>query len=129
MRDFSADSSTTCGPRTGSIRTRNRSVRPIRHSKPPAPLSGVNIAATTIQFADPKLKTAYSSQANLTIERQLGKDMVLTGSFITSRGIHLLGTYDLNAPIPTNTYTYAITDVSGNPVSTFTTPIYQNPRP
>jgi len=94
-----------------------------------APVTGVNIAATTIQFADPKLKTAYSSQANLTIERQLGKDMVLTGSFITSRGIHLLGTYDLNAPYPSNTYTYTITDTSGNPVSTFTTPIYQNPRP
>lgn len=94
-----------------------------------APVTGLSAAATTIQFADPKLKTPYSSQGNITLERQIGKDMVFSASAITSRGIHLLGTYDLNAPAPTNTYTYTITDTALHPVGSYTTPIYQNPRP
>jgi len=95
---------------------------------PSAP-AGATVGAATIQFADPHMKTPYSAQSNITIEHQLTKDMVLSASGIFSRGIHLLGSIDLNAPQPTSTYTYTITDVSGNPTGTFTTPIYPTPRP
>jgi outer membrane receptor protein involved in Fe transport len=91
--------------------------------------SGASVSATTIQFAAPNLKTPYSSQGNITLERQLSKDFLLSVSGIFSRGIHLMSTVDLNAPYPTNSYTYTIADASGNPTGTFTTPIYQNPRP
>jgi len=94
-----------------------------------APVSGLAAGATTIQFADPNLKTPYSSQGNVTVERQVGRDMVASGSFIVSRGIHLLSDVDVNAGTPTSSYTYSITDVNLNPVGSFTTPVYTSPRP
>jgi len=89
-----------------------------------APVSGVAASATTIQFADPNLKAPYSSQGNVTVERQIGKDMVLSASGIFSRGIHLLSVVDVNAPTPTSSYTYAIDNAGGTQVGSFTTPIY-----
>ncbi|MDE3196017.1 MAG: TonB-dependent receptor, partial [Acidobacteriota bacterium] len=93
-----------------------------------APPTGASVGAATIQFADPNLKTPYSLQANLTVERQIGKDMVFTASAIASRGVHLLGVYDLNAAA-SSSYTYPIDDLSGKPAGTFTSPIYTTPRP
>ena len=94
-----------------------------------APPSGASVSAATIQFAQANLKTPYSQQGNITIERQLTKDMLLSVSGIFSRGVHLMGSYDANAPTPTQTYTYTIADANGNPTGTFTTPIYTSPRP
>jgi hypothetical protein len=94
-----------------------------------APPSGASISATTIQLADPHLKAPYSQQGNITLERQLTKDMVLSASGIWSRGVHLLSTVDLNAPYPTSPYTYTIADANGNPTGSFTTPLYLSPRP
>jgi len=95
---------------------------------PSAP-TGASVGAATIQFADPNLKTPYSMQGNVTLERQLTKDMVLSASGIWSRGVHLFSSVDLNAVYPTTTYTYTIADANGNPTGTFTTPIYTTPRP
>ena len=76
------------------------------------------------------MKTPYSAQGNVTVEQQLTKDMVLSVSGIMSRGIHLMGTYDLNAPQPTSSYTYTIADANGQVrTGSFTTPIYLTPRP
>jgi outer membrane receptor protein involved in Fe transport len=94
-----------------------------------APATGASVSATTIQFADPHIRTPYSSQSNLTYERQVGRDMVVTASVLQSRGVHLLSTIDLNAPTPSSTYTYTVTDVNLNPVGAFTTPIYSGARP
>lgn len=91
--------------------------------------TGASVSATSIQFAAPDLHTPYSSQGNITIERQLSSDFLLSVSGIFSRGIHLLSSVDVNAPFPSNTYTYTIADANGNPTGSFTTPIYQNPRP
>jgi len=94
-----------------------------------APPAGASVGAATIQFAAPNLKTPYSQQGNVTLERQLSKDILLSASGIWSRGVHLLGTVDLNAPAPTTSYTYSITDPNLNPIGSFTTPIYLTPRP
>jgi hypothetical protein len=91
--------------------------------------TGASIAAATIQFADPNLKAPRSLQGNITVERQLTKDILLSASGIWSRGEHLLSSVDLNAPLPSSSYTYAIDDASGNPVGSFTSPLYLNPRP
>jgi hypothetical protein len=88
-----------------------------------------NLSAGTLEFADPNIKTPYSAQGNITLERQIGRDMVFSASYITSRGIHLYGTYDVNAPTPTSTYTYRINDINGNQVGSFTTPVYNTARP
>lgn len=94
-----------------------------------APPTGASVSASTLQFAAPNLKTPYSEQATLAVERQLSKDMVLTVSGIWSRGVNLYGVTDLNAPAPTTNFTYLIDNASGQQVGTFTTPVYLNPRP
>jgi len=94
-----------------------------------APPTGASVAASTIQFTAPNLKTPYSEQASLTVERQAGKDMLLSVSGIWSRGVNLYGVTDLNAPAPGRTFTYTIDDANNNVVGTYTTPVYLNPRP
>jgi outer membrane receptor protein involved in Fe transport len=89
----------------------------------------VAAGATAIQYASPNLKTPYSEQANLTVERQLAHDMVVSASAIWSRGVNLFGVTDVNVGNPTSSYTYLIQDGSGNTTGTFTTPLYTTPRP
>jgi hypothetical protein len=83
----------------------------------------------TIQFADPHLKTPYSTQGNFTLERQIASDMLLSVSGIFSRGIHLLSTVDLNLPTPSGSYTYTVNNASGTTTGQYTVPLYFNPRP
>jgi hypothetical protein len=45
----------------------------------------------------PHLKAQYSEQYNLTIERQLTKDMLLRVSYVGTQAHHLLASHDLNA--------------------------------
>jgi outer membrane receptor protein involved in Fe transport len=94
-----------------------------------APPTGASVSASTLQFAAPNLKTPYSEQATVAVERQFGKDMVVTVSGIWSRGVNLYGVTDVNAPYPSTTFTYKIDDANGNQTGTFTTPVYLNVRP
>lgn len=48
------------------------------------------------EFA-PHLKSQYAEQYNLTIERQLGKDMVFRIAYVGTQAHHLLASHDLNA--------------------------------
>jgi carboxypeptidase family protein len=45
----------------------------------------------------PHLKSQYSEQYNLTIERQLTKDMILRVSYVGTQAHHLLASHDINA--------------------------------
>ena len=85
--------------------------------------------ASTIQFVKPNLKTPYSQQATFAIERQLTSDIGVTASYIWSRGTQLYSVTDVNAPAASGLVTYTIDNTSGQPVSTFTTPVYAGPRP
>ena len=95
-------------------------------SGPPA---GASVAASNLQFTAPNLKTPYTEQGNVAVERQIGRDMALTVSGMWSHGVNLYGVTDLNAPPLGPNFTYKIDDASGNQVGTFTTPVYLNPRP
>src|ERR1700719_2773822 len=75
------------------------------------------------------MKTPYSGQATIAVERQLAKDMVLTVSGIWSHGVNLYGVTDLNAPALGPNFTYKINDANNNQVGTYTTGVYLNPRP
>jgi len=94
-----------------------------------APVTGITAGASTLDVLSPKLKTPYSEQATIAVERQLAKDMVLTVSGIFSRGVDLYGTQDANAPALGAPFTYKIDDANGNQVGTYTTQVYLNPRP
>ena len=99
---------------------------PNRLSGPP---TGASVGAATIQFADPNLKTPYSAQANLTLERQITPNILLSVSGIMSRGIHLLGAVDVNANPPSGSFTYTVNNSSGQAAGTYTVPVYTSPRP
>jgi len=98
----------------------------------PAAPTASNLAALTIQFADPHLKTPYSEQYTFALERQIASDVALTLSYVGSRGVDLYSVRDLNLPqlgaTPTM-FTYTIDDASGNQIGKYTTPIYMGSRP
>jgi hypothetical protein len=92
--------------------------------------TGVTVAASNIQFADPNLKTPYSEQATFAVERELMRDLALTTSYIWSRGVQLYSVRDLNLPTATTPFTYTIADASGVPTgATYTTPVVIGTRP
>ncbi len=90
--------------------------------------SNASVGAATLQFAAPNLKTPYSEQGTLAVERQLGREslgMAMTASYIWSRGVQMFGVRDLNLPgLSSTNFTYTIDDASGNAAGSYTTPIY-----
>jgi hypothetical protein len=82
------------------------------------------IGAANVQFAAPNLRTPYSEQGIVGVERQLGHNVALTASYIWSRGVQLLTSRDLNIGVAGPSVTYTIADASGNGVGSFTTPVY-----
>jgi len=92
--------------------------------------SGVSVAASNIQFADPNWKTPYSEQGTFAVERELIHNLALTTSYIWSRGVQLYSVRDLNLPTATTLFTYTIADASGVPTgATYTTPVVIGTRP
>lgn len=87
------------------------------------------VTAPSLQFMDPNLKTPYSEQGNIGIQRQLTSDLALNVSYIWSRGVQLYGVRDLNLPSTTTPFTYTILDTAGNAAGTFSTPVYVGTRP
>jgi hypothetical protein len=94
-----------------------------------APLTNLTQSASTLDVLSPHLKTPYSEQATVAVERQLAKDMVLTVSGIFSRGVNLWGTQDINAPGLGAPFTYTIDNATGQAVGTYTTQVYSGARP
>ena len=97
---------------------------PVFGNKLNAPPPGSSAGATNIQFAAPNLRTPYSEQGTLAVERQITRDITLTASYIWSRGLQLLTSRDLNIGQPGPAVTYTIADANGNPTGNFTTPVY-----
>jgi hypothetical protein len=92
--------------------------------------TGASVSATNLQFLDQHARTPYSEQGTIGLERQLTTDLGLTVSYIWSRGVQLFGVRDANLPpLSSTTFTYTIADASGNPVGSYTTPLYLGKRP
>ena len=90
----------------------------------PGTPAGITSGGVNIQFAAPNLRTPYSEQATLAVERQLSQDISLTASYIGSRGVQLLTARDLNIGAPGPAVTYTIDNASGVATGSFTTPVY-----
>jgi len=93
------------------------------------PLTSITAGASTLDVLSPKLKTPYSEQATIALERQIAKDMVLTVSGIFSRGVNIYGTQDINAPALGAPFTYTITGAPANFPTAYTTQVYTGARP
>ena len=95
-----------------------------------APLTSITAGASVLDVLSPHLKTPYSEQATVAVQRQLTKEMLITVSGIFSRGVNLWGTQDINAPgLSSTSYTYNINNASGTQVGTYSTPVYLGARP
>jgi Carboxypeptidase regulatory-like domain/TonB dependent receptor len=106
---------------TNPLQLANGPVYPQRLSDLPA---SATIGAANIQFAAPNLRTPYSEQGTVAVERQLTRSLAVTTSYIWSRGLQLFTSRDLNIGAPGPNVTYTIDDASGNAVGSFTTPVY-----
>ncbi|HTS65232.1 MAG TPA: carboxypeptidase regulatory-like domain-containing protein [Candidatus Acidoferrales bacterium] len=85
---------------------------------------GMAAGGANIQFAAPNLRTPYSEQGTIGVERLISRDVSITASYIWSRGVQLLAMRDLNMGIPGPDVTYTINDAGGNTVGAFATPVY-----
>lgn len=74
----------------------------------------------------PHLRTQYSVQYNLTIQRELARDLMFQIGYVGSQGHRLLASHDINASNPqtcldiiniANNNPAAVTDFSGNPTT------------
>jgi hypothetical protein len=91
---------------------------------PVSSVSAVPAGTKNLTFASSDFHNPYSEQANLSIQRQVGRDMDFTASYIFSHGVGLITSRDLNLGAPTTTQTYTIQDANKTNVGTFTTPIW-----
>ena len=91
--------------------------------------AGISTSSVGLQMAAPNLKTPYSEQGNVGIQREVTRDLSVGVSYLWSRGLQLYGIRDLNLPTTTTNFTYTIDDTSGAAVGTYTTPVYTGNRP
>ena len=68
---------------------------------PPASLAG--LLNTQVSAFAPNFQTPYVEQANLTLERDLGRKIVASVNYQYVHGVHLLRSLDANLPKPTIT--------------------------
>jgi len=66
-------------------------------------LSGVGLATPTVYKVSPTLHAPYTIQSALSVERQVTKSATVSVTYLNSRGFHLFGTINANAPLPGTT--------------------------
>ena len=67
----------------------------------PAQLAAAQTSPTIYQV-DPDLRTPYTIQSGVTLEKQLGKIANVAFTYLNSRGVHALLLRNINAPLPPN---------------------------
>jgi outer membrane receptor protein involved in Fe transport len=93
------------GPISDRLRFDGRRLRQVFITAPGFPdpfATGGTLAAqpaSIVRFA-PDLRSPYTLQFNLGVERQLSKSLTATANYIYSRGLKLFRSRDLNAPPP-----------------------------
>ncbi len=96
---------TGAGPMGDRLRFDGMRLRQVNLSNPsyPNPFSlGGTLAAqpsSVVRFA-PNLRSPYTFQFNLGVERQLNKSLTVSANYINTRGIKLFRSRDINAPLP-----------------------------
>jgi hypothetical protein len=68
---------------------------------PVSTLSG-NVLTSTIYQIDPNLRTPYTMQSGMGLERQVTKNITASVTYLNTHGVHQLLTRDINAPDPAN---------------------------
>ena len=96
---------TGSGPEAEVLRFNGRRLRPVLITEPgfPDPFSGggplMERPVNIVRFS-PGLRSPYTVQYSLGVERQLQRSTTLTATYLGSRGIRLFRSRDANAPLP-----------------------------
>ena len=96
-------------------------VFPNRIAASDRPASGT----VSIFFAGNDFRPNYTQNGDVSLERQINRNMSFTLSYLYNRGFHIVTTRDLNIGPLAQTVTYRINDASGNQTGTYSTPVYQ----
>ena len=127
---FTGNDATTESISLSTTQTAQKAVAPVFPGTLTGVPTGINVSAASLQFAAPNWKVPYSEQGTFALERQVGRDIAATASYIWSRGVDLYSERDLNLPIlGSASYTYTIDNASGSPIGSYTTPVYTGTRP
>ena len=86
--------------------------------------TGFPAGTVNLTFAAPDFKNPHSEQGTASLQRQIGRNMDITATYIYTRGLDLITSPDVNLSTPSTTGTYIIDDASGAQVGTFTTPVW-----
>jgi hypothetical protein len=98
-----ARSHLTGGPFSGSVTYNNQLINGDPLFRFPSPfLSSGTAAVQNVNGVNPDLKTPYTQQWNLTVERQVAS-VGLRGSYVGSRSVNLVYRRNLNLPAPSTT--------------------------
>ncbi len=81
-------------------------------------------SALSIVYFDPMFQLPKIHETDLTVEREIAKDTVVSVSYLGSFGRDLPDFVDTNIAPATNTITYAVTGGGPVPGSTYSTPFY-----
>ena len=89
--------------------------------------AGLPSGSVKLEFAAPDFHSPYTQQGTVAIERQFGRDVAFTASYIWSRGIGLFTQRDLNLGAGTME-NFTVQDIAGNTVNSFSSPVYTLPN-
>lgn len=90
--------------------------------------TSATVSGASISFASPDFHNPYVQQGNVSLERELTRDLGLTVSYLWSRGIGILTVRDLNLLPLGPTVTYNILDAAGSPAGSYATRVYPSGR-
>jgi hypothetical protein len=81
---------------------------------PPGPPASGDLPQEAIRTMDKNLRAPYTMQTALTIERQLPKNTTVSLTYTNLRGVHMLRSRNINAPLP-GTYNPQVPDSGSRP--------------
>jgi hypothetical protein len=74
-------------------------------------------------YANTKLRSPYTKQTHVALERDLGHGATLTASYLSSAGVKLWTVEDANLGA-TSSVVYSLADVNGNKIGSLTVPLW-----
>jgi hypothetical protein len=77
-----------------------------------------------VVYANSKLRSPYTEQATVEVERSLFAGLTLTASYLEVRGLKLWTATDLSLPATSTEETYTVEDANGNVTGTYQIPIW-----
>ena len=66
----------------------------------PWPTGGAAPLPPSALTYDPNLTSSYAQNWNFSVQQEISGEFVLTAGYVATRGVHLLGSRDINQPLP-----------------------------